>query len=54
MRSLGNVHDVGHIRGEFGKERDTDSLPNPPTDVPHQLWILVKWVMKPTSKLKQR
>lgn len=56
MCSLGNIHDVGDIRGQLGKERDGDSLPYPAADVPHQLWILFKfgWGNKQTTKNKKR
>lgn len=52
MCSLGNIHNVGDIRGQLGKERDRDSLSYPAADVPHQLWILFKfgWGNKQTNK----
>lgn len=37
-----DADDVGDIRGQLGKKRNANSLPDPATDVPHQLWILFK------------
>lgn len=53
MRSTGDVHDVGDIGGQLGEEGDGDSLSDPATDVPHQLWILFKWVSFRNSVLNQ-
>lgn len=55
MCSLGNIHNVGDIRGQLGKERDRDSLSYPAADVPHQLWILFKfgWGNKQTTTTKR-
>ena len=40
--SSGYAYNISDIWGQLGKKRNPNSLPNPATDVPHQLWILFK------------
>lgn len=40
--SFCNADDISDVWGQFGKKRNLNRLPNPATDVPHQLWILFK------------
>lgn len=42
LRCSCDAYNIGDIWGQLGKKWNPNSLPNPATDVPHQLWILFK------------
>ena len=52
MSSLCNIHNIGNIWCQFGKEWNGNSGTHPAADVTHQHWVLIKdisniWSHKP-------
>lgn len=39
-----DAYNISDIWGQLGKKWNPNRLSHPATDVPHQLWILFKWV----------